>query len=204
MSSLSLTATAGVITFNGLAGTNMPGNSGVQDAYGAGNQTYFHNGYTAQVDGFNFSDSFVMMVTPPNAKDPDGSSGTAWNGTDYLVAYNLTMSSSNATPFSVESIDLTSWGGDTFINLTGFKTDGSTVYTRIIDTTSKQSVANDFTTYALSGYSDLNRLVIATSISFIAIDNIKVTTASDVPEPASLAILGLGLAGIGAARRRRK
>jgi hypothetical protein len=63
-----------------------------------------------------------------------------------------------------------------------------------------------FSTFAgwsgLGSISDL-RIVVNSSADFLNLDNLRYGTAANVPEPGTLALLGLGLAGIGALRRRR-
>ena len=66
-----------------------------------------------------------------------------------------------------------------------------------------------FTSFAgFSGLGDIDRLLVTTNSNptlFVAIDNLQFGTPipSEVPEPASLALLAVGLAGLGVARRKQ-
>lgn len=205
-SALSASATASTITFDGLGGTNIPGNSQVLNAYGTGNQTYFSGGATALVDGFNFKGGNYgpLLFTPVHVNDPAGLSAFAWNGTDYLVGIDIQLASNTKTPFSVSGIDLAAWAGAMNIIVSGTRSNGSVVSKTFSSNNDHTAVANDFATYTLTDFSDLTSLSIRSQASWIAVDNIALVDANDVPEPASLAMLGLGLAGMGAIRRQRK
>jgi len=132
----------------------------------------------------------------------------------------VTLRSQNAALFSVSSLDLASWDSydynffghysgvyATSAKLVGVRADGSEISTIInLDARSNASKTggNDFTNYVLSGFTGLKSLTInATNFNYLAIDNIAVNAAS-VPEPGTLAILGLGLGALAFARRRKQ
>lgn len=198
----SASANAAVITFNNLAGTNMPGNIAVTQQY-----TNFFRA-TATVDGFNFrgnSDSIIMRSGYNGATD---AGPYAYNGTDFLMFTNLmTVTSQTGAPFSVQSLDLKDWVNSvTNPTVTGYFSNGGTISkTLSINATYNQSIniGNDFSKYALDGFTGLNRFTITASSNWLAMDNVTVNSSA-VPEPGTLAVFGLGLAGLAALRRRKQ
>jgi hypothetical protein len=204
-STLCATAGASVISFDGLAGSNMPGNGGISNPYGLGNQTYFYENQTAHVEGFDFkATAGATMFTPSSGSNPLGAGVFAWNGTDYMGTLGFKMTSANAKPFSVTSLDLVGWTGTMNVLVSGITAGGAVVSQVITGANDNTKIANDFSNYTLTGFSDLKSLSVTSRDSWLAVDNIHVADAATVPEPASLTILGLGLAGISVLRRRRK
>lgn len=70
--------------------------------------------------------------------------------------------------------------------------------------TTSLNTSDTWMTYALSGFNNLSSVdIYGYNVYAVAIDNLEIN-ASAVPEPASMALLGLGLAGVLAARRRKQ
>ncbi|CAN7688815.1 PEP-CTERM sorting domain-containing protein [Pseudoduganella sp. LjRoot289] len=202
-------ANATVITADGLAGTNMAGNSSVY--YGGSGTTYtnFGNAAPAAVDGFKLqSTSNLLFITSTYGNNTDTTT-RAYNGTDFMMTSNkMTISSQTASPFSVQSLDLKDWDG--YVQnavLTGYFSNGGSISTTLaLNSTANMNIAigNDFTKYALSGFAGLSSFTIqGNTNNWLAIDNIAVNSSA-VPEPGTLAIFGLGLAGLAAVRRRKQ
>lgn len=196
-------AQATVINFDHLAGATLPG----QTANGP-NYTYFSSNTAFTNSGFTFKGANTNYLIGSGYSGNDGTV-IAYNGSDFYMTYTaVTITSVTAAPFQINSIDLVHWydgQGVTQATLTGNKVGGGAVVQVFnVDNgnnASKQT-GNDFTTFALAGFDNLSSLTISHNGNYyLAMDNLVVDAAT-VPEPSSIALFGLAMAGCAFLRRR--
>jgi hypothetical protein len=216
-------AQAGVITFEGYAGMVGGGESWSEDGYNIG---FFANVPGDGVGSLvgNFIDGDVSTCDTSSMSCPANKYGT------YFAALNdayMDISFGAGPGFMIKSFDASFIGGSAnlssfpnppgLIRVQGFKTDGSylTQDFWLNGPTATGFQLDHFdTTGAFANTMFVEALVFGyacntagscsafnTNRGQFAIDNIAM---ADVPEPATAAIVGLGLLGLGAARRRRK
>ena len=203
-------AQATVITFDGLAGTAMAGNSIVGTTY-----TGFAANAPATVDGFQFRSSggseFVLGAAYTAACCNSDLGSLAYNGTDYLIGVpDISVSKADGSAFALKGFDLAEWDNTrtASISLTTVGASGSTTQILPLSLFSNNliTVGNDFSHFSLSGYDNVTSFTLTGSVSwaYIAMDNLDV--AAPVPEPETYAMMlaGLGLLGLTARRRKQK
>jgi len=180
-------------------------NAGIIDFEGLPQSAACGSPFTSlSASGFNFTTGHSHICNPTRTD-------LAFNGTDWFAHDSnstITMTEASNSLFDFNGFDL----AEIFINqssltltVTGFLSGGGTVsqlYTTDGINDGGGALA-DFQTFSLnSSFSNLTSVTFSGALNY-GLDNLIVNESVPVPEPTSLALLALGLAGIGYARKKK-
>ena len=167
----------------------------------AGISTYTEAGFDITTND-NFQAFFESGTYGANGLS--GASGDALFYQNVTTLFTITETGGGL--FGLASLDAGGlFSGSGSVQVTGYLSGGGTVQT-LLDLVNFSVTAGVLPTFTFDGaWNDLTAVdLLRTSGNFIAFDNITLTRSVSVPEPGTLALLGIGLFGMGLSRRRRK
>ncbi|MGB8328073.1 MAG: PEP-CTERM sorting domain-containing protein [Steroidobacteraceae bacterium] len=179
-------AGAAIMTFENVApinGAQYPGTPHTEAGFTLTNATYGSDALFGAASGANTNGTAVF----------------GWCGfCAYPSSVVITLTAVGGAAFNLNSLDaanLEQTSLTQFLDIVGYVDGGGTLAQQL-------TIGDTWTTFDLSGFNDLTSVEIfgAGVGPDLAMDNL----VANVPEPATLSLLGFGLAGIGALRRRRK
>lgn len=191
------------LTFNGLT-----------DATGAGvryvNNCYEEAGMRVTLVGFACGTEAALATWTPDSPLYYSGSPALYNNLGASVDFTAV----SGTTFSFQSIGLTSFlgqfGNATSVMFTGFLNSGGSVMRTVAVPGGMLGQPAMMSPFAFTGFDNLSSLrltVMAPAFEpYVQFDNVAFAVGSTavIPEPATVVLFGVGLAGLGAAARRRR
>lgn len=167
----------------------------------------FDTSTSVSSSGLQFSQAYRLQCSNYFTQDTGYCRGLASGDFTAFFYGTTTVTKSGGGLFDFNGSYLTAaWNNNLNLDVKGYK-NNVLVYTQ------SKVISDDFATYFAFNYAGIDRLTMTGyggvdagtpgGGEHVAMDNFRFNEAMAVPEPGSLALLGLGIAGLALARRRR-
>ena len=155
--------------------------------------------FGAGSDAYNF---YCSRPCPERGNNPDGLWLGGVNGSDRVGDVEVRFSDAFGAMLSSFAMDVAAFD---VMMLRAYDMSDNLIFEQEVEVTEGAYVdPGIYVTYVIQSANGIRRFTFDNfAAGYVSIDNLVARTSAAVPEPGPLALLGLGLAGLGLCRRRR-